>query len=203
MKAAFVPLAVFLGPMIVSFLWLPQRVDTAVRNAKPGSAVKVTAIVDGDCDQAVRLSANEPLLLTESSEPEQRIFLARPQLERHLRKLKGSKSDLGEMAWDMALTVEHNRRAHLEELETFLAGEMPGQKLSWAVTTPEDTAGKWPIELNVVGGQTVTVYAVLGEGSAPETKEDIVVRAGRRERTERQVQVWRTDAGDADIKEVQ
>jgi len=200
--AAFVPLAVFLGPMIVSFLWLPQRVDTAVRNAKPGSAVKVTAVVDGDCDKAVALSTAKPLTLAEISEPEQRIFLARGPLEQHLHKLRGTRSDLGDMAWDKALTVKRNRKAYLGELEAFLAGNMPDRKLSWAVTTPERTAGKWPITLSVAGGQTVTVHAVLGEGYAPEPKEDLVIRAGKRTRTDRQVQVWRADADDAVIKEV-
>jgi len=202
MKAAFVPLAIFLGPMIVSFLWLPQRVDTAVRNAKPGSTVKVTAVIDGECDKAIGLSAARPLALADISEPEQRIFLARGPLERHLRKLKGTQSDLGDMAWDKALTVKRNRKAYLEELEAFLAGDMPGQKLSWAVTTPEGTAGKWPITLSMAGGQTVTVHAVLGEGYAPEPKEDLVVRTGKRTRTDRQVQVWRAGANDAVIREV-
>jgi pyruvate,water dikinase len=202
MKAAFVPLAIFLGPMIVSFLWLPQRVDTAVRNAKPGSAVKVTAVVNGDCDKAVALSAAKPLALDEISKPEQRIFLARGPLEQHLRKLRDTQSDLGDMAWDKALTVKRDRKAYLGELEAFLAGNMPDQKLSWAVTTPQGTGGKWPVTLSVAGGQTVTVHAVLGEGYAPETKEDLVVKTGKRVRTDRQVQVWRTGADNAVIKEV-
>ena len=202
MKAAFVPLAMFLGPMIVSFLWLPQRVDTAVRNAKPGSTVKVTAVVDGDCDKTVRLSAAGPLALAEISEPEQRIFLTRGPLEQHLHKLRGTQSDLRDMAWDKALTVKRDRKAYLEELEAFLAEDMPDQKLSWAVMTPKGTAGKWPITLSVAGGQTVTLHAVLGEGYAPQPKEDLVVRAGKRTRTDRQVQVWRADADDAVIKEV-
>jgi len=203
MKAAFVPLAIFLGPMIVSFLWLPQRVDTAVRNAKPGSMVKVTAVIDGDCDKAVALSVAPPLALAEFSEAEPPIFLARSPLEQHLRELRSEQSDVDEMAWDVALTVRRNREAYLGELKAFLAGDMPDQKLSWAVMTPEGTAGKWPIKLSVAGGQAVTIYAVLGEGYAPEAKEDLVVRAGRRERTDRQVQVWRADADDAVIKEVQ
>jgi len=202
MKAAFVPLVIFLGPMIVSFLWLPQRVDTAVRNAKPGSAVKVTAVVNGDCDKAIALSAAKPLALDEISKPEQRIFLARGPLEQHLRNLRDTQSDLGDMAWDKALTVKRDRKAYLGELEAFLAGNMPDQKLSWAVTTPQGTGGKWPVTLSVADGQTVTVHAVLGEGYAPEPKEDLVVRAGKRVRTDRQVQVWRADADDAVIKEV-
>ena len=202
MKAAFVPLAIFLGPMIVSFLWLPQRVDTAVRNAKPGSAVKVTAVVDGDCDKVVGLSTAEPLALAEISEPEQRIFLARGPLEQHLRKLRDTRSDLGDMAWDKALTVKRDRKAYLGELEAFLAGDMPDQKLSWAVVTPQDTAGKWPITIGAEGGPAVTVHAVLGEGYAPEPKEDLVVTAGGRTRTDRQVQIWRAGPGDAAIKEV-
>ena len=201
--AALVPLAVFLGPMIVSFLWLPQRVDTAVRNAKPGSAVKVTAVINGDCDKSIRLSVAEPLALSEVSQPEQRIFLTRAPLQEHLRKLRGSQSDLGDMAWDKALTVERNRKAYLDELTAFLAGDMPDQRLSWGVTTPMDTAGKWPITLSMAEGQTVKVYAVLGEGYAPEAKEDLVVKAGKRTRTDRQVQLWRADADNAAIKEVQ
>jgi hypothetical protein len=203
MKAAFVPLAVLLGPMIVVFLWLPQRVDTAARNAKPGSVVKVTAIVDGDCNQAVRLDASQPLALAESSKPEQSIFLARPPLEQHLRKLRDTQSDLGKMTWDMALTVRRTREAYMGELEAFLADEMPDQRLSWEMTTPQDTAGKWPITLSVAGGQTATVYAVLGEGYAPQPKEDVVVTAGNRQKTDHQVQVWRADAEDAAIKEIQ
>ncbi|NQU20894.1 MAG: hypothetical protein HQ567_06390, partial [Candidatus Nealsonbacteria bacterium] len=97
-------------------------------------------------------------------------------LEQHQRKLRDTQSDLGDMAWDLALTVQRNREAYLEELEAFLAGEMPDQKLSWEVTTPKGTAGKWPITLSVAGGQTVTVSAVLGEGYAPQPKEDLVAK---------------------------
>ena len=202
---AFVPLAVFLGPMIVSFLWLPQRVDTAVRNAKPGSAVKVTAVINGDCDKSIGLSVAEPLTLSDVSKPAQRIFLTRSPLQEHLRKLRGSQSDLGDMAWDKALTVKRDRKAYLGELEAFLAGDMPDQRLSWGVSTPEGRSGKWPITLSIDGGQTVSVYAVLGEGYAPEAKEDVlvVVSAGRRTRTDRQVQRWLADDDDALIKEVQ
>jgi len=203
MKAAFVPLAIFLGPMIVSFLWLPQRVDTAVQNAKPGSMVKVTAVIDGDCDTPVSLSLSQPLTLAEFSEPAQRIFLARAPLQEHLVTLRSTQSDLADMAWDKALAVERNRKAYLGELEAFLAAPMPDQTLSWGVVTPKGTAGKWPITVSLAGGRAVTVYAVLGEGFAPETKEDIVVQAGKRTRTDRQVQVWRADASDAVIKEVQ
>ena len=203
MKASFVPLAVLLGPMIVSFLWLPPRVDTAARNAKPGSMVKVTAVIDGDCDSPVQLSAAGPLALADSSEPEQRIFRAKPVLKRHLDTLRGTQSDVGEMAWDMALTVDRSRKAYIEELEAFLAGGMPDQKLSWAVKTPKGTAGKWPITLSVTDKQTVTVHAVLGEGYAPEPKEDLVVKTARRERVEPQVQLWRADDPSAAIKEVQ
>jgi len=202
-KAALVPLAVLLGPMIVSFMWLPQRVDTAARNAKPGSMVKVTAILDGDCNSPVHLSADKPLALDEQSPPRQHIFLAKPTLEQYLQKLTSTRSDLSNMAWDMALTVDHNRNTYLKELETFLAGKMPDQKLSWAVTTPRGQAGKWPITLSVPGKQTVRVHAVLGEGCAPEPKEDLIVKTGGRQRTQRQVQVWRADAPNAAIKEVQ
>ncbi|MBT3199839.1 MAG: hypothetical protein HN350_07975 [Phycisphaerales bacterium] len=199
--AAFVPLAIFLGPMIVSFLWLPQRVDTAVRNSKPGSKVKVTAVLNGDCDQAIALSAPDPLELAKS--PEQPIFLARQPLQKHLVDLMSTQSKLDDMAWDEALTIKRNREAYLAELTAFLAGPMPDQKLSWSVVTPEGVAGKWPITLSIDGGQTVTVYAVLGEGFAPEAKEDIVVQVGRRTKTDRQVQRWLSDDEDALIKEVQ
>ena len=203
MKAAFVPLAIFLGPMIVSFLWLPQRVETAVRNAKPGSMVKVTAVINGDCDKPVTFDADSPLKLADFSTPEQSIFIARTPLQKHFGVLRSTRSDLGDMAWDEALAVEQTRKAYLGELEAFLAGPMPDQTLSWGVVTPKDTAGKWPMTVSLPGGQAVTVYAVLGEGFAPETKEDIVVQAGKRTRTDRQVQVWRAQAEDAVIKEVQ
>jgi pyruvate,water dikinase len=202
-KAAFVPLAVLLGPMIVSFIWLPQRVDTAARNARPGSMVNITAVLDGNCDSHVCLSLDKPLGLDEQSPPRQSIFLAGPPLQRHLRKLTSNKSDLSNMPWDLALTVEHNRNAYIKELETFLAGKMPDQTLSWAVTTPKAQAGKWPMTLSVPGKQTVTVHAVLGEGYAPQPKEDLIVKTGKRQRTERQVQLWRAEDPNDPIKEVQ
>ncbi len=202
-KAAFVPLAVLLGPMIVSFMWLPQRVDTAARNARPGSVVKVTAVIDGDCDSPVSLRADEPLALDGQSPPQQSIFLARGPLERHLKELTSTRSDLSGMAWDMALTVGNSRKAYIKELEAFLGGKMPDQKLSWAVMTPKGQAGKWPITLSLPGGRMVTIQAVLGEGYAPQPKEDIIVKAGDRERMDRQVQVWRADDPAAPIKEVQ
>ncbi|MCP4379269.1 MAG: hypothetical protein GY794_24245, partial [bacterium] len=200
--AAFVPLAIFLGPMIVSFLWLPQRVDTAVRNAKPGSNVKVTAIINGDCDKPVTLSIADPLTLAEHSKPERRIFLARAPLQKHMGTLRKTQSNLDDMAWDQSGVVERYHQAYLSELKAFLAGDMPDQKLSWAVVTPKETRGKWPITLNA-GDQSATVYAVLGEGYPPEAKEDIVIKTGKRTKTDFQVQRWINDDDEALIREVQ
>ncbi len=44
--AALVPLCLLLGPMIMTFLWFPARVDPASWNASPGAAVNVVATLD-------------------------------------------------------------------------------------------------------------------------------------------------------------
>ena len=59
--AALVPLAVLLGPMILTFLWLPARVDPAVASPPAGSSFSVTATVDADCRDAVTLHVEPPL----------------------------------------------------------------------------------------------------------------------------------------------
>ncbi|MCP4379115.1 MAG: hypothetical protein GY794_23455, partial [bacterium] len=73
--------------------------------------------------------------------------------------------------------------------------------LDWEIISPEKTAGKWPITLNA-GDQSATVYAVFGEGYAPESKEDIVTQTDKGTKTDRQVQRWVSDDDNALIKEV-
>ncbi len=205
--ASLFPLALVLGPLIMSFLWFPKRVDSAVRNAKPGSAVIVTAVVDGDCAEPIRLEPDGALALDPTTPAAQKIFLARPPLERHLQRLRDNSSDVEGLPWDLAHAIAQAREAHINDLEAFLeSDDMPPQEVTWALQPPADTAGKWPLTV-AVNGRELTTWAVFGEGFAQEPRENITTvrsrRGKRRITTEYQVQVANAEDPENPIRQVQ
>ena len=70
--AAFVPLALLLGPMVMSFTWLHERILPAFHSIAPGSTVQVVALVNSDLRTPVTMSAPAPLQIDIVATPRRR-----------------------------------------------------------------------------------------------------------------------------------
>jgi len=196
MGAAMLPLAIILGPMIMSFLWLPERVDPASANASTGAVVYLTATVDGEHLEAVTCDAASPLRLDPVTPAAQSIPPIRPALER-LRKRWREPSDLSDQPWEVRAAATAARESMLADLDAYLARGIPPQILSWTIRTPPDSPGRFSVRLSSGEAEPMHVDLVLGNAHPPEPKQDLgdgkgpiqVVRAADPQTSIRQVQV--------------
>jgi pyruvate,water dikinase len=173
MMAAFVPLAVILGPMVMSFLWFPERIDPASWNPQPGATVFVTATVDGEYLKPVTLSVHPALTLDATTPVAQSLPPLRPALERLLAKWQQPSPLPDNLPWELQETVKLIHEQRVSELSTYLKGRIPPQTLSWTIRTPKNTGGCFAVQLHTEGAPAVTTRAVLGDRHAPELKEDL------------------------------
>ncbi len=164
--AALVPLCLFLGPMILTFLWFPARVDPASWNAPPGGSVNVVATVDSNVRGPIELFAPAPLALDELSPPKRRLPPIRERLDRLLSRWRVP-SDLSAQPWDVRQAADDARRRKVASLESFLKAGVPPQSVSWQLHTTADTAGTFPVTVSVAGAPPVTLRIVLGDRDAP------------------------------------
>ncbi|MCL2640372.1 MAG: PEP-utilizing enzyme, partial [Phycisphaerales bacterium] len=155
--ASFVPIAVLLGPMVMSFLWLPERIDPAVRNPRPGATAIVSAIVDGDYTGPVTLTIETPhetAVQTQTATPIRPVLLSlAEQLQR------------GEVP--LALQSLNKSSEFLEaDLQRFLRSSLPPQTISLTYTLPSDVAAIYPVSVST-GAQTLSAELVLGDVAPP------------------------------------
>ena len=169
MMASFVPLALILGPMVMSFTWLPLRLDPASWNAEPGATVYVRAVVDGDHAGEVTLAPDSALSLGGHTPAAQRIPLIRPVLEDLLIRWRSERKLPEDLAWPVRAAAESARRDTLASLGDYLEGPMPEQTLVWTLDSHPEKGGRFSLELEA-GGKTITVPAVLGIAARPDPK---------------------------------
>ena len=103
--AAMVPLCLLLGPMIMTFLWFPARVDPASWNAAPGTAVNVVATVESNVRDPITIQVAPPLTLSGLS-PKQRVL---PPIRETLERLLAGwrvPSDLSSQPWEIQQAAE-------------------------------------------------------------------------------------------------
>lgn len=201
--AALVPLAVLLGPMMMSFMWFPSRVDTAARNAKPGSSMVVTAVIEAENYHDVELSVPDGFEIESVTPAKQRITDYRKPLERYLAKRRTDEPGLEGRHWAEGMMVLKAYEDHTKELANFLEnGRFPNQKLVWRVNPVDEAVGRWKFALNQ-GGNNLNFPVVQGDGYRPEARE-LIEETGRGGRIKtRFVQLTRNSVEDAGIKEVQ
>ncbi len=177
-RAAFVPLGVLLGPMMVAFLWFPERVDMAAVNAPPGGRVMVTAVVDGERDAALSLVVLPPLVLEEGASDgkegdhgvaAQKIESGRGSLvalEKDFARAEGG----GEMPASIKARVSASDKSLKElhaELVELLAGKLPEQNVSWTVKTSSSDAGAVNKAWLEVDGRREEILVATGEAAPP------------------------------------
>ncbi|HEX2972783.1 MAG TPA: PEP-utilizing enzyme, partial [Tepidisphaeraceae bacterium] len=168
--AAFVPLAVLLGPMVMTFAWFPERVDPSAWNAEPGTGLHVVATIDGDWRQPVSLELAPSLALDDLSPatrvpPPTRQTLS--QLAEQLQTTNRLPSDLPEL---QAAGLQSPADA-LADLQSYLKRPLPPQSLSWRILPKEAAAGQFPITLTTPGSPSLTLNVVLGNSTPPQVTE--------------------------------
>jgi len=157
--AAFVPLALLLGPMVLSFLWLPERLDPASANPRPGANAIVTAQIDADYAGPVTLNSS----LVEAP-LEQTGAPIRPTLQLLEKQLE--KNEIPPTAAARFAQTNKSGTELLADLRRFLAKPLPPQTLTWTVPTPSDKAAIYEVSVKAQASQ-VTAPLVLGNSAPP------------------------------------
>ena len=159
--AAIIPICLLLGPMIMTFLWFPARVDPASWNAPPGALINVVASIDSTVREPVILSVASPLSLDDLSPSERRLPPIRETLERLLAAWRVP-SDLSAQPWEIQQAAELARQQKLPELEAYLRAGVPPQNVSWQVRSASGASGRFPITVRV--GSAAPGHAKHGAG---------------------------------------
>ena len=164
--AAFVPLSLLLGPMVLSFDWLTRRIDPAVWNAPAGATVGVQAAVAADWRGPVTLSVPPELRVDAATPAERALPPVRETLEQ-LQARWSRSSDLSGLPWEVRAAAERARREMLADLGAYLRAGVPPEWVSWTVRAPNRAAGRFTVTLTV-GDDVVSLPIVLGDRYPPE-----------------------------------
>lgn len=171
LKAAMTPIAFVLGPMILIFLWMPDRVDPASWNPAPGRMVTIVAEVHGDFQGPVRLSVPPPMELDGATPPAQSLPPVRKELEA-LRSEWARESDLDDLPWEVRTAGEQARKAVLASLDAYLAGDIPPMKMTWLIRVPEEASGTHELALQA-GEETAAIIPLAFGRSVPPAPRQI------------------------------
>ncbi len=171
--AAFVPLALVLGPMVMTFSWLPERLDPAAWSPAPGTSFMVLATVDATWHEPVSLDIPGTVRLDETTPREQSI----PQIKETLEKLQArwaAPSEMGNLPWDVQAAAKKARAEMLADLQGYLKAGVTPQTISWRIR-PADmdtaTAGKFDLTLTTKEKTPIKISAVLGDKYPPALTE--------------------------------
>jgi pyruvate,water dikinase len=161
--ASFVPLAVLLGPLVMSILWLADRMDPAAWNPDPGSPLNVVATVDGDFSGPFTLDVGGGLTLDDSSPATRRLPPIRQVLEEHAEVLTDPER-LASLPEPVRAAAE--RAGQGGSLQAYLAGGIPPQRIAWQARSPEE-GGRFRVALHAAGAAPLAVDVVLGDTHPP------------------------------------
>jgi pyruvate,water dikinase len=163
LAAAMLPIGLLLGPMIMTFLWFPVRVDPASWNAAPGTAVRVVASVDCTHRGAISLEVAAPAYLADTSPGECRV----PPIAEALDQLAIAPDEL----WDDVLDSDKPRAELRAELKEHIASGLAPQNLMWEIKTPPGSEGSFPVTISTPGAEPLTLDIVLGNRCPPSPAE--------------------------------
>jgi len=166
LSAALVPVGILLGPMVMPFVWLKQRIDPAVWNAPPGSAVSVVATVDSDCSEAIRIDAPQAVVVDDATPRVQTLPPIRKTLQ-HLLALYRRPQNDPSLPWELKAAPDLARQQTADNLQAYLdAGVLP-QGITWTLRPPESLQGRFLVTISTEVGSTLTAQAVLGDDFPP------------------------------------
>jgi len=170
LAAAMLPISLLLGPMIMTFLWFPARVDPASWNASPESAVEVFAAVDPGFQDPVTLEVARPASLDESSPASCTARPVRRTLEEFLEELR-QPGAADERPWEDIVGAGKSREELAASLEAYLAAGVPPQPVRWVIRTPEGVAGSFPVTVAAGDSPPVKLNIVVGDRCPPAAAE--------------------------------
>jgi len=171
--AAMVPLAVLLGPMVISFMWwFPARVDPVSWNPRPGATANVVATIDGEYLGPITLQCEDALRLEAATPAVQSLLPIRQVLEDHRAKWQ-QQSDLTNQPWELQEAGRRISQALVADLSEYLKHDLPPQTLSWTLRTPTEKAGRFAVALNAAQGEVLHTHLVVGDNFPPQPKEDL------------------------------
>jgi hypothetical protein len=151
--------------MVMSFAWLPERVDPASWNPPPGAVAHVTATVDGEYSGPIRLASEPTLALAGQTPADRTVPPIRATLTRLLARWK-------EQTEASEASESRIPPAMIADLEEYLEGRISPRELTWSIHTPRQS-GRYPLAV-VAGDQaTVRTSLVLGDRFPPEPKQDL------------------------------
>jgi pyruvate,water dikinase len=165
--AAMVPVGILLGPMVMPFVWMKDRVEPAAWNAAAGSPVQVVALVDGEYTGPVEIRVPEGVKV--GGEAMRTLPPIRKTLERLLALYRQPRVDPS-APWELQVAPDLAREQTAADLEGYLKEGIPPQAVAWQVVPPTGFNGAFPVMV-VAGGPTAHGTVVLGDRHppAPET----------------------------------
>ena len=166
LAAAMVPVGILLGPMVMPFFWLKERVDPAVCSAPAGSAVSVVAVVDGDWNEPIRLSMPPEVAVDEGTPAVRSLPPVRKTLERLLALYRQPRNDPS-LPWELRAVPDFAREQAADNLQSYLAASLPAQSVAWTLRPPDGMSGRFPVTLTASGYPPITALIVLGEDYPP------------------------------------
>jgi phosphohistidine swiveling domain-containing protein len=164
--ASFTPLAVLLGPMVISFMWLTERIDPAVWNPAPGSRAEIVALIAGDHREPVTMSLPPTLRFAAHSSSAQTLPPIRATLDRLLQRWQTAPTDEA-LPWDVRAAASRTRNDLLADLQSYLAQPIPPQKLAWTVELPPGKSARFTVSLTTPGNTSHTLDLVVGDAAPP------------------------------------
>jgi pyruvate,water dikinase len=171
--AAFVPLALLLGPMVMSFLWLPERIDPASANPRPGATAVVTAVVDPEYSGEVTI---DPYTMKQPKET-QVARSVRPTLAALVGKLE--KGAVPPVVQAQAGQTGKSVEELLGDLRKFLERPLPAQLLTWSVQTEHWNHAVYRVPVVAAGGNTMEVPLVMGNAAPPPLNVEVDEKGNR------------------------
>ncbi len=164
--ASLVPVAMLLGPMVMSFVWLSERIDPASWNPPPGATVHVVAEIDGEYVGEIRLQTDTALRLDAQTPAVQATQPVRAVLTNLLAEWEEAAPTGDESPGEIPPAL-------VEDLQEYLDRRLPPREITWTLRTPPEP-DRYPIAL-VAGDGTrpVRTSLVLGDRFPPEPKTDL------------------------------
>jgi pyruvate,water dikinase len=178
--AAMVPVGILLGPMVMPFVWMQERIDPSVQVGKVGEGVQVVAMVEGEFTDPVTLHVAAPAAIDEATPAVRKLPAVRPVLERMLKNQKAKAA--GDEAATQAMVAgagdagggsgdAAGAAIMAKELETYLKAGFGPRGIRWRVLVPEGYAGTFAVNVAAErGGRgrgSSAARVVIGNVDAP------------------------------------
>lgn len=164
--ARLVPVCLLLGPLVLPFVWLRERLDPSVPRAAAGAPVQVVATVDGDWSRPVRIHVPSGTTLDETTPAVRTLPPIRKTLE-HLLALYREARPNQDGPWELQFVPDPGRTQAANDLQDYLDNGVSPRGLTWTVRSLAGASSRFPVSVETEGHQPVIVTVVLGNDFPP------------------------------------